>query len=54
VTVNLTLHDTGTRLQLAHAGFPDEESRDRHKEAWPNVLVQLDQKIEGRMIQKGD
>ena len=45
VTVKLTPHDGGTQLQLTHAGFPDEESRDRHNEAWPKVLAQLDQKI---------
>ena len=47
VTVTLTPHNTGTRLKLTHAGFPDEETRNRHKEAWPNVLIQLDQKISG-------
>lgn len=45
VTVKLTPHNGGTQLQLEHAGFPDEESRDRHKHAWPNVLAQLDQTI---------
>jgi len=47
VTVKLTPHNGGTQLHLTHAGFPDEESRDRHNQAWPNVLAQLDQKIKG-------
>jgi len=47
VTLKLTPHKSGTRLQLTHAGFPGEESRDRYNQAWPNVLAQLDQKIKG-------
>jgi len=45
VTVKFTPHNGGTQLKLTHVGFPDEESRNRHKQAWPNVLAQLDQKI---------
>jgi len=47
VTVELTPQGGGTRLKLTHAGFPDEETRSRHSEAWPSVLVQLDQRIKG-------
>ncbi|WP_433712322.1 SRPBCC family protein [Nocardia sp. CA-084685] len=43
VTVELMPIDSGTRLRLAHAGFADEAARDRHSQAWPLVLEQLDQ-----------
>ena len=45
VTVELTPANAGTRLRLTHAGFPDEESRLRHDQAWPIVLAQLDQRL---------
>ena len=46
VTVELAPHQGGTRLRLTHAGFPDEESRRRHNEAWPKVLGQLDERVQ--------
>ena len=41
VTVELEENDAGTLVRLTHAGFPDEETCDRHQEAWPSVLAEL-------------
>jgi uncharacterized protein YndB with AHSA1/START domain len=43
VTVRLIANERGTHLRLTHRGFADEESQQRHGEAWPQVLDHLDQ-----------
>lgn len=43
VTVRLQPAAQGTQLLLTHAGFPDETLCQRHREAWPVVLLHLDE-----------
>jgi uncharacterized protein YndB with AHSA1/START domain len=44
LTVALTPHGAGTRLELAHAGFASEGSCRGAAESWPPVLEQLDRR----------
>lgn len=45
VTVELKPSDKGTILRLTHKGFQDEESKNRHEQAWPMVLAQLEDRL---------
>lgn len=45
MTMELKKIESGTVLRLNHAEFPDEESRDRHEQAWPLVLAQLEDRL---------
>jgi uncharacterized protein YndB with AHSA1/START domain len=45
VSVELSIAGDATQLRLKHEGFPDQESRDRHEQAWPTVLAQLDERL---------
>ena len=47
LTVELTPVDGGTHLKLVHAGFPDEETKDGHAQAWPVGLAHLDECLAG-------
>ena len=49
VAVDLVPRNDGTLLHLTHAGFPDEESKCRHEEAWPKVLAHMDQCMTARI-----
>ena len=42
ITLELLPHNGGTWLKLTHAGFPDEDTRNGHAEAWPEGLAHLD------------
>lgn len=45
VTVELIPKNKRTLLKLEHSGFLDEDSKNRHEQAWPSVLEQLEKKL---------
>ena len=45
VTVDLTPESEGTRVKLAHRGFPNEEAATQHEKAWPLVLEQQEKRL---------
>ena len=47
VTLELMPEGAGSWLRLTHAGFPDYEPRDRHAQAWPMVLDQMERALGG-------
>ena len=42
VSIELIPKNKKTLLKLVHSGFPDEESKNKHQQAWPVVLEQLE------------
>jgi len=38
VTINLSKVDAGTKIDLTHIKFPNEESRSNHEGGWKNIL----------------
>ncbi len=53
VTVEFEPRGTGTRLRLTHEGFPDEQTRNIHTDAWPLVLAALDKASAPAKRQRG-
>ncbi len=42
ITIELAPDNDGTQVKLTHAGFPDEDTANGHKEAWPEAFANLD------------
>jgi uncharacterized protein YndB with AHSA1/START domain len=51
VTVALQPIGHTTHLNLKHAGFASDAARDRHRQAWPVVLAQLERQVVGTPVQ---
>jgi uncharacterized protein YndB with AHSA1/START domain len=47
LSIELTPASNGSLLRLTHSGFPDEESRSGHADAWPLALEYLDNAFSG-------
>jgi uncharacterized protein YndB with AHSA1/START domain len=45
VTVEFSAAGDTTRVQLTHDGFPHVQARDAHREAWPAVLAQMEERL---------
>ena len=45
VTIDLTPMDGGTRVKLTHTGFPDDDARKGHEDAWPGALEGLEKAL---------
>jgi uncharacterized protein YndB with AHSA1/START domain len=50
VTVELTPQGSATLVRLTHAGFPDEETKEAHEQAWPVVLAHLEKQMKAVQI----
>src|SRR5262249_40586287 len=47
VTVELSPREDGTYVRLKHAGFATDAAKERHEQAWPNVLAHLEKQMTG-------
>jgi uncharacterized protein YndB with AHSA1/START domain len=45
LSVEFIPEKSGTRVKLAHRGFPHEQARAQHEAAWPVVLEQQENKL---------
>ena len=53
LTVEFIPEKDGTRVKLAHRGFPHEQARTQHEAAWPKVLEQQENKLAGDTAHAG-
>jgi len=54
VTVEFIPKGEKTLLKLTHSGFPNDESKKRHEQAWPMVVEQLAKIYTEKQIQRRD